>query len=124
MNMDRFKSVMLKLLRFVRTKLPIICVVVFGLCWLAYLINGEINGHSFDGAPKALWTTLDAISNVMIVNALVFMISFMAFMLIRPLSKRFKVLRIFLRLIIALITCVFFFGCTYLSVGAFYGFGG
>jgi hypothetical protein len=122
--MDRLKSTMLKALRFVRTKLPIICTAVFGLCWLAYLINAEIHGHSFDGAPPAFWNTLEAISNVMLINSLVFVISFSAFMMIKPLPKKLKLLRVFLRLIITLIVSVFFLGCTYLSVGAFYGFGG
>ena len=115
---------MLKALRFVRTKLPIICTAVFGLCWLAYLINADIHGHSFDGAPPAFWNTLEAISNVMLINSLVFVISFSAFMMIKPLPEKLKLLRVFLRLIITLIVSVFFLGCTYLSVGAFYGFGG
>ena len=113
-----------KVLRFVRTVLPIICVVVFGLCWAADLINSGFFGHSLDGQPPAFWKAKKIISYTMLVNAWVFVISFSAFMLIKPLPDRHKGLRIFLRLIIAFIVCVFFLGCSYLSMGAFYGFGG
>ncbi len=122
--MDRFKSVMLKVLKFVRTVLPIISVAVFGLCWLANLINSDIHGHTFDGQPRSFWNAKKIISDVMLINSWIFAASFSAFMLVKPMPKKHKALRLFLRILIAVITSLFFLGCTYLSLGAFYGFGG
>lgn len=122
--MDRFKNVMLKVLRFVRTVLPFICVAVFGLCWLANLINSDIHGHSFDGQPRSFWKAKEIISDVILINAWVFVVSFSSFMLVRPMPEKLKALRIIMRILIAAVTCVFFLCCTYLSMAAFYGFGG
>ena len=123
-DMDRFKSVMLKVLSFIRTKRPIICVVVFGLCWAAYLINSDIHGHSIDNQPRSFWNTIKFISCVMWVNAWIFSGSFSVLMLIKPLPEKLKILRVFFRLLIALIVSVFFLGCSYISTCAFVGFGG
>lgn len=113
-----------KILQFFRTRMPIICVVVFGLCWLADYMNGEIHGHHFDGQPDSFWKVLSICSGVMLVNGVVFIISFSAFMLVKPLPEKHKVLRFILRLIIAAAVSFFFCLCSYISVGAFYGFGG
>ena len=93
--MDRFKSVMLSILKFLRTVLPIIYIVIYGISWIIYLVNSNIHGHSFDGAPKAFWNTIELISDVVFVNAIVFVASFSCFMLIKPLPKKYKVLQIF-----------------------------
>lgn len=122
--MDRFKSVMLSILKFVRIVLPIICVVIYGLSWIVYLVNGNIHGHSFDGAPKAFWTTIELISDVVFINAIVFVTSFSCFMLIKPLHGKYKVLRVFLRLIIDILVCAVFLFFSYLALGTFVGFGG
>ena len=122
--MSKFKSVMLKILQFVRVIVPIICVVVFGLCWVIELANSNKYGHHFNGQPPAFWKTIKIISDVLIINACVFVVSFSAFTLIRPLSAERKVLRILLRILITVITCAVFLLVTYVSLGAFVGWGG
>ena len=118
--MDRLKSV----IRFIRTKLPIICVVIFGLCWLAYFINSGLHKGGIDNQPRSFWNTIKVISYIVFINAFVFIGSFSAFMLIKPLPERYKVPRFLLRLVIAAAVSVFFYGSSYISMGAFVGFGG
>ena len=52
--------------------MPIICVVVFGLCWLADYMNGEIHGHHFDGQPDSFWEVLRVILRLIIAAAVSF----------------------------------------------------
>ncbi len=118
------KSLLHKILHFVRIALPVICVAVFALCWIMHLINGDIYGHGFDGKPKEFWKALEIISNTMFVNACVFSVSFPAFMLIKPLPAKHKALRIILRIVITVITVAVFLFFSYISMGSFVGFGG
>ncbi len=115
---------MLKALKFIRTKLPVICVIVFGLCWAVYYINSELHGHSIDNQPRSYWNSIKRISYFMMVNAWIFAASFSAFMLVKPLPERYKAFRVFIRLLIAFIVSVFFWGCSFISTCAFVGFGG
>ena len=123
-NMSKFKNVMLRILQFVRIIVPIICVVVFGLCWAIDLANSDKHGHHFNGQSPAFWKTIDIISDVMVINACVFVVSFSAFTLVRPLPAEHKALRILLRLFITAIVCAVFLLFTYVSLGAFVGWGG
>lgn len=118
--MEGFK----KILQFVRTRMPIICTVIFGLCWIAYLINCGVHKGGIDNQPDSFWITMRVIIYTMFVNSGLFVISFSALMLVKPLPEKYKVLRFILRLVIAAVVSVFFLGCTYLSAGCFVGFGG
>ena len=123
-SMSKFKNVLLKILQFVRIIVPIVCVVIFGLCWAMDLANSNKYGHHFNGQPPAFWQTIKFISDVMLINACVFVVSFTAFTLVRPLPVEHKALRILLRLFITVITCAIFLLLTYVSLGAFVGWGG
>ncbi len=122
--MTRTKSGLIKFLDLAKNILPFLCVAVFALCWILHLVNGSIYGHHFNGQPPEFWKTLEIITNVMLINACVFTVSFPVFMFVRPLPAKHKALRIILRIVITLTACAAFLFFSYISAGSFVGFGG
>lgn len=116
--------VMRKVLNVVKIMIPIICVVVFALCWIMDIVKCNTYGHSFDGQPPEFWETIEIISKIMLIDACVFAVSFPVFMLVRPLPEKNKARRIALRILISVMGCGVFLFFSYVSLGAFVGFGG
>ena len=122
--MNETKSMKHSVLSIARVIVPAGCAVVFLICWIIDICNSSIHGHHYNGQPPGFWKTIDIISDVLIVNAWFFAVGFPVFMLARPLPVKHKTLRLVLRLFVSAVVCAFFFLITYISVGAFVGWGG
>lgn len=88
-----------KALRIFAKRFPIVGIVGMGVCWLMYL-TAPRNGQSIEQAGQAYWDIMYVAGILCLIFFIIFALSFITYMLYRPLSERRKVLDIILRIII------------------------
>ena len=80
-------------------RFPIAGIVGMGLCWLMYL-TAPRHGLSIESYDSTYWNTMNIAGILCLVFFIIFALSFITYMLYRPLSQKRKVLDIILRIII------------------------
>ena len=100
---------------------PIISLVGIGLCWLGYFMAPR-NGKSIDDTNPPYWNVMGIVSAGVMICFVIFVLSWMMYLLLHPLSKR-KWLDVLLRIVIGIIVIIVVSFVAFLSVFIFGGAG-
>ena len=101
-------------------RFPIAGVAGIGLSWLIY-IAAPRNRHSIDDYNPAYWNAVNIASILCMICFIIFSLSFITYMLYRPLSEKRKVLDIILRIVITPMVLAIVLAGVYISMYVFYG---
>ena len=101
---------------------PWASLIGIGLCFIAYLMAPR-NGHSIDDTNPVYWHWMDICSFGVFIFAILFVISFVIYLLYRPLVSRHKALGIIFRIVAAIVVIPVVLLGSYLAIFVFSGAG-
>ncbi|MBO7452815.1 MAG: hypothetical protein J6U54_20990 [Clostridiales bacterium] len=108
--------------RRILSKVPIIAFVLIALSWIVYFVYPKEH-VSIEILPHSYWSTMELLCIFLFVNFAIFAVSFIFYLIFKPIHSKRKWLRVVLRIAIGILALSIVFMLTWVSVFIFSGGG-